>query len=99
VAGSDITLWELGRRLDRMDADQRERFKALDDRIAASLLAYVARDGYEERYRGTDARLTDLERWVESGAAYRHNLTIAVVAAIVAAIGAVVASLVAVLVH
>ena len=98
MAGNDITLWELARRLDRFEADQRERSRASDDRMAEGFKACITREGYEERWRAALDRIGDLERRADQSGIYRRNLTVAVVASLVAALGAVLASLVTVLV-
>jgi hypothetical protein len=99
VAGSQITLYELWRRVERDENDIRERFLTVDARIAETALRGVPRDVYEERHQATLRRVETVEDILDAARIYRRNLTVAIVASVVASIGAVVASLLAVLVH
>lgn len=99
MAGSQITLYELWRRVERDEQDTRERLVALDSRIAATAIAAVPRDVYEERHQATVRRVATLEEIMDAAHVYRRNLTIAIITSVVASLGAVVASLLAVLVH
>lgn len=97
--GLGISNDELWRRLERLDNDTRERFRAVDDRITAAAYATVPREVYEERDLALRDRVGIMEDTAKRALVYRRNMLIAVVGALVAAIGAVVASLVAVTVH
>ena len=99
MAGSGITLYELWRRVERDEADTRERFRALDDRINTASRDAMPRDVYEERHQATITRVEILEETLEAARLYRRNMALAIVASVVASCGAVVASLLAVLVH
>lgn len=99
MAGSQITLYELWRRMERQDADTRERLAAIDTRMAGIVVTSVARDVYEERHQATVRRVITLEETLDAAHIYRRNMTVAIVASVIASIGAVVASLLAVLVH
>jgi hypothetical protein len=92
VTDEDVTLGEIARRVDRLEVAEQGRFKALDDRMTATL---VSRDYYEGRSQVLSERIKRLEEAEVRRSARWSQTWIAIAAALVASLG----SLIIVLVH
>lgn len=92
VSDDDVTIGEVSRRLDRLEASDQRSFRALDDRMASSL---VTRDYYDGRQQSMGERIKRLEDLEAKRQARWFQVQLAIAVAILTAL----ASLVTVLVH
>jgi hypothetical protein len=92
MADSDVTLGEVGRRIDRLEESLQHSLKAIDDRMGSGL---VTRDYYEGHHAALVARVVDLEKDREM---FRSRSWAALLTLLGAAATAV-ASLIVVLIH
>lgn len=89
---NDITLGELGRRIDRLESNIQTALKSIDDRMATSM---VSREYYTGQHRLLEARVSDLEADAARIRSRRFAVTLSAVGALAASLG----SLATVLVH
>lgn len=92
VGDGDVTVGELSRRLDRLEAADQRSFRALDDRMASSL---VTRDYYDGRQQAMGERIRRLEDREDERSDRSFQIWVAVIASVLVSLG----SLVTVLVH
>lgn len=80
----DVTLGELARRFDRMEATINEQFKSISQRMDTQL---VTREYYSGRHDALKERVVNLERQRAEDMASRRTMWAAIAVAVIADVG------------
>lgn len=95
----DVTLGELDRRVTRLEADMRDRFRAGDDRYARTLSSLVSKEYYDDRHRALLSRVGDIEAEMEdqrlAREGFHRNLIVVSLGSVLASVGAIIAAVIA----
>jgi len=86
-----VTLGEVYRRQESLERTTREGFKALDDRMASTVMP---RDLFQAEHSALSDKVADLEQRFAEALAYRRTLVIAVMVALVGSLGSFIGVLV-----